>query len=365
MLLVGMGAATLLAGLCVAAGDRGQSLRIILPDYIDPAQVQVHYTTGTFMGELGGRERLKYRDFEIVPQRGFRPIGDASPEFESPRKVYMYCPGYNIMWIEEPNLSVPWKPEFVKATTAILKGTLTDPNGGPAGGKEVRFTRMMGEDGNFYGYSDGPVSKLVIATAAVGSDGCFEAVLPVFEDDPFIQRYGDRRRLPDGKLGPLEPRGAQVTLTELVPMYGRYQGPLMVWPDSIELQREYDKPLALRVIRRPRISGRIGEAFRKANGITGIPSMSAEAKGGELRVTLDAEIPGKPGRSYMTYGNRVIERSHNCELKPDWTFSVLLEPGTYDIVLREHGPGYSLNKEIVVKEGMVVGDGSDVKVDVE
>jgi hypothetical protein len=346
------------AGVCAGTGDSGVRLKVMLPDDMDPARVQVHYLCGSSMGTLGGREPLTSREFSIPPA--------TYPGIHSTEavKVYAYCPGYQIAWAVDPNISEPWKPQFVKAVTAKLEGTLTDPNGQPAVGKEICFSYTMAEDGGFHGSRNGLVSRLMIAIASVGPDGKFETQLPVFDADPFMEKYGLRKQTRDGRPGPLLARRAEIMLAEWEAKGSQHDGPLMLQPDFVTLQPKYDVPLEVKMTSKPRISGRIGELFRKNNGIAGTPSFSGQAKDGEVRAVLYAEAPGRPVASSKGRVGKATVRGRNCELKADWSFSVVLEPGVYDIVLREYGQGFRLNKQTVIKGGVVVGNGSDVKIDI-
>ena len=338
-------------------GGESAGLRVLFPPGVKAEEVQVHRRICYAVRELGigGPEGaaefgLRGSRWLVVPVKVLR--------------AFAHRPGYEIAWIDDADINQPWRPIFKPAVTATLEGRLTNEHGQPAAGMRLNVLYRMSEAMRFFGYNDGMTPELALGSTVVQPDGTFALKLPVFEEDPFMIANADympRRR--DGSRPAIQRRaGLAIDGWEL-----RYRrdGATMLWPDTITLKAKYDEPLNLRIIRRPRISGRIGEDFRRAKGITGLPSMAAEARGDVLRALLSAEVPGTFGSSYMTHGSRVVKRSHNCELKPDWSFSVLLSPGTYDIVLREYGFGSRLKKEIVIREGIVLGDGSDVRIELE
>jgi hypothetical protein len=90
-------------------------LKVIIPEGIDTSAMIIEYGRyghGLFMnsirGEAGKREYLI-------------PYGPGET-----LKAFVYCPGYQIAWVVEPNLNEPWRPVFRPVAAATMKGILTD-----------------------------------------------------------------------------------------------------------------------------------------------------------------------------------------------------------------------------------------------
>lgn len=238
------------------ASDSVPWLRVILPPEIDPNKVLVRYQIGRGMLPMGMKEPPTSRNFVITPNWGVTPHTEEHDRYlaAQPFKAYMYCPGYQIAAIAEPNMATVWKPQFKQGTVAKLTGTLTDPNGQPGAGRVICFVCDMGaEEWRFFGFTPprGIIGRNIIAKATVSVDGKFETQLPVFEDDPFVKKYHTGEPSDDGQPGRVFPHMVFIQLAEMTSGHGTYDSNVELSPGWFELKRQYDKPLAVKIVPRP------------------------------------------------------------------------------------------------------------------
>jgi hypothetical protein len=193
-------------------------------------------------------EGVKRSQVLVRADNVFIRVESGASEWRRGVSAFIYRPGYQIAWVEDVDVNQPWKPQFKKAPMAKLAGTLIDPNGRPAGGQELVFMYTISEECEFFHrVSSCLLAPSNIAKATSEPNGRFEVQLPVFEDDPFMERYGLRHG--DGEL---YPRTIEMILPEWVPHFGLFSGPFMLEPKSFELKRRYDKPLDIKIIRKPK-----------------------------------------------------------------------------------------------------------------
>jgi hypothetical protein len=102
-------------------------------------------------------------------------------------KLFAYLPGYRIVHITNVVPGAMWSPAFARLEAAEMKGVLTDTKGHPVPGQGLIMEYRMMEAMSFFGYWDGGVPGLVVATAKTRDDGTFEAAIPVLDQDPFLQ----------------------------------------------------------------------------------------------------------------------------------------------------------------------------------
>ena len=109
----------------------------------------------------------------------------------------------------------------------------------------------------------------------------------------------------------------------------------------------------VQVVERARLTGRIGDAFLKENDVRG------EVRNGfwpETETGYRLDLQGRARDGNVSY---------NCMLAKDYTFSVLLPPGEYDLCLRSMKRGYLLHRQVIVRENVMVREADDVRVVVE
>jgi hypothetical protein len=283
------------------------------------------YGKGLLLGETRGKKGI--REYTIPVPPGY-----------SSAKLIAYCPGYQIAQISDAPLDEPWSPEFKKLPTTPIKGMLADTKGNPIAKEKLVLSYLLDEAMSFFGYADGMVYPLRIATIETKDDGTFQIEIPLMEKDPFFQRYPRRVR----RLRVSLPRSGRLSTTFW-----------MIQPETIPLQIRYTKPVRIQCVKKGKLSGHIGRDFLKKNEVTG------GVRGGywpetetNYRIKLDAETKDR-------------KRSYNCMLKKDYTFSVFLPPGEYDLRMSIFSRGYVIQRRITVRENVRLIEGDNVELEVE
>ena len=200
------------------------------------------------------------------------------------------------------------------------------------------MTYSMIEAMSFFGYVDGSVPLIVLSTAETAKDGAFQTEIPLVQEDPFLHDHsrGNRR--------------LRLTVDRI---RTHSRAPCTLRPDTISMQMKYDAPLIIHVVKKPKLSGHIGRGFLKENAVLG------EVRNGywpeaETGYRIDLQARTKDGKS-----------SYNCMLKKDYTFSVLLPLGKYDLCLRMMKRGYILHKMVTVKKSVILREADDVRIVIE
>ena len=328
------------SGLLLGSGAAGDTaFQVELPPGLPTEHVVSEYA-------LSG-EGLSVRYLRIEPgvHQYTIPVG-AGETLE----LFAHCPGYRIAHASNPPLDQPWKPEFVKLNTTPLKGRLTGTAGEPLRDRKVALWYSLEEMMSFFGCIDGSVPVLLIATAQTKEDGSFEIAVPQIETDPFLREQASNREVWGDREGNREFR---IGLGEAL-LTGRESWALQ--PDTIPVRSEYSSPLALKVVEKAHLHGRIGRSFLARQGVTGTVSHSLSRHPGDNTAWIRLSAASRKG-----------SRTHyrNCMLESDLSFSVALPPGEYRLVLHESKGQPCTTREVVVRETILLGEGEDRQIMVE
>ena len=244
-------------------------------------------------------------------------------------KLFAYLPGYRIEHIDHLRAGDSWSPAFEPLPSATLEGKFVDTSGNPLPGETLVLTYCMDEAASFFGYSDGGVPVLPVATAQTRDDGTFQVLVPALESDPFFGNppFPEPRRMLDVGLAPVQPR---------------WQTPWVLAPAHVPLQNDPAAPLVIQRVGKGTLRGRISEEFLRRNGITGVVR---EGGWPEEETGCRLELSAASGAAGAHW---------NCDLKPDLSFSAILPPGRYDLQLSEMKRGYLLHQAVPVKTGVVL-----------
>lgn len=256
-------------------------------------------------------------------------------------KLFAYLPGYRIDHVDGLRAGDAWEPFFVPLDSVPLEGKFLDSQGRPLAGETLVFTCDLMEAMSFFGYSDGGVPRLPVATARTQTDGSFSASIPDFAGDPFFAA-------PDFSGHSADLHRLDIALD---PSRSRFDSPWVLEPAHVPLQDVSAGPVEIRRIGKAALKGRLTDEFRRRHGIVGVVRNGPwpEEETG-FRLELQAKFSGG---------------SYNCNLQSNFTFSVVLPPGRYDLQLCEMERGYLLHRSVPVRTNLVLEENDDLDLRIE
>ena len=256
-------------------------------------------------------------------------------------KLFAYLPGYRIDHVDGLRAGNAWEPFFVPLDSVPLEGKLLDSQGRPFAGETLVFTYDMSEPMDYFGYSDGSVPRLPLASAQTRADGSFSASIPDIAGDPF---FADPAL--SGHMA--NPRRLDVALA---PARSRFDSPWVLEPAHVPLQDVSAGPVEIRRIGKAALKGQLTEEFRRRHGIVGVVRNGPwpEEETG-FRLELWANFNGG---------------AYNCNLQSNFVFSSTLPPGRYDLRLIEMARGYLPHRTISVRTNLVLAenDAFDLRIE--
>ena len=234
-----------------------------------------------------------------------------------------------------------WEPFFVPLDSIPLEGRLVDSHGRPLAGETLVFTYELVEAMRFFGYSDGGVPRLPVATAQTRADGSFSASIPDIAGDPFFAGTA----FPDRSANP---RRLDVALASA---RSRFDSPWVLEPARIPLQNVSAGPVEIRRIGKATLKGLLTEEFRGRHGIVG----------GVRNGPWPEEETGFRLELWATGAGC----GYNCDLQSNLAFSVVLPPGRYDLQLNEMARGQLRHRTIPVRTNLVLeeNDALDLRIE--
>ena len=256
-------------------------------------------------------------------------------------KLFAYLPGYRIDPVDGLRAGDVWEPFFVPLDFVPLEGRLLDSHGRPLAGETLVFTYDLIEAMDYFGYSDGSVPRLLLASAQTRVDGSFSGSIPDFAGDPFFSAPASLG-LPDRQ------RRLDVALSSA---RFRFDSPWALEPAHVPLQDVSAGPVEIRRIGKAALKGRLTEEFRRRHGIVGVVRNGPWPEE-ETGMRLELRANGDRG-------------SYNCRLQSNFTFSVVLPPGRYDLQLCEMERGYLLHRSVPVESGLVLEENDDLDLRIE
>ena len=316
--------------LAARAEPTGYAVRVHIPPDMDAENLRIGvgiYGQGLQTGDMPGEKGV----YEY----------DVSCATSDTVKLFAYLPGYRIDRVEGLHAGESWSPFFVPVSSVPLEGKFVDSQNRPLPGETLVFSYFMDEAAVFFGYSDGGVPRLPIASAQTRADGSFSVSIPALESDPFFASPASSG-FPDGQ------RRLDVVLA---PAHSRFDSPWILAPAHIPIQSAYAEPIEIRRIGKAALKGQIAAEFLQSRGIAGV------VRGGpwpeeETGYRLDLQAQSEGG-------------GYNCHLQPDLSFFVVLPPGRYDLQLREMKRGYLLHQSIPVQSGLVLEENDAINLRIQ
>jgi hypothetical protein len=300
------------------ASAQGKTLQICIPQEIDPGKLTLlrgTYGNGLSLSQLDTKKGV--REYEI-------DLRDATSV-----RLLIYCPGYRMVTtdidVTQVSGSETFSPQFVELPMVPLRVRLVDTKGRPVVGEEVLLRHTLLEM-KYFSYLDGRVHLVVVATATTDADGEIEVEVPSLSEDPYFS-HGDERwpigfevRFPRSRTG----------------IYG-----CDFVPRVIPAQASYPNPVAVKLVYRGMISGRVTDSFvRRALA-------EAPVDEGPTTTSYSVTVMARPrGESHAT-GRRVAV---------DGTFSMKLPTGSYELSAEIRRDGGETLRQVRIDEGFALGE---------
>lgn len=290
-----------------------RTLTIQLPDDVPAEQVTIIpgiFANGLYVQSL-------YTEANVHTYTAKLPANTRSV------KLLCYRPGYRMVTAdftaEQLASSTPFVPHFEKLPTTPVTFTFVTPEGAPL--PNVKFVLFHSlETHQYFGYGDGMMFFADMNTNITDATGACTLDLPMMQDDPYFAAHpvALQLRLPDGGKRPDPTRDLS--------------------PESITLPLKTPAKVVVTVTARAKLHGHIDVAYIRAQHLEGdiTPYSYTTKPTGPIRVELRAEMTNKP--------------SISCMLLETGDYSVLLPPGTYELVLVEIGPNGNLLRKYGVTE---------------
>lgn len=256
-------------------------------------------------------------------------------------KLFAYLPGCRIDPVDGLRAGDAWEPFFLPLDSVPLEGKLLDSHGRPLAGETLVFTYDLIEAMDYFGYSDGSVPRLPVATARTQNDGTFSASIPDFAGDPFFS----------APASPGRPDRQRRLDVALAPARSRFDSPWVLAPAHVLLQDVSAAPVEIRRIGKAALKGQFTEEFRSRHGIVGVVRHGPwpEEETG-FRLELLAKFNGG---------------AYNCNLQSNFAFSGALPPGRYDLQLNEMERGYLLHRSVPARTNLVLEEDGHLDLRIE
>lgn len=238
-------------------------------------------------------------------------------------KLLIYIPGYQMVAQEFTGADIQtgkvFIPPLVPLPTAVLHGRLVNSGEKPLSGQTLYVKYLLSEAMNYFGYTDGMVDSLHIASVKTDSKGEFTINVPSLVDDPFFQSNGHA------------PREFQLDSEDNSP----YVGDRTLTPHSFPAQKAYT-PLLIRNAQKGTLSGKLGKEFLRQNNLSE-----------DLRVYIRQGDTVVTGIELRASGNGMF---FNANLKVDGSYEIQLPPAEYELTLWVS----EIQELIPIKDGLVV-----------
>jgi hypothetical protein len=303
----------------IGLADSGPVLHVTVPPGIDANRMLVlfgQYGQGLTLGQA--RVEKGAADFTVG-------IGEAANTI----KLLIYYPGCKIVTAEiaRVDLTKPFTPVFEKLSTTRLTLTLTLFDGTPIVDRKVSVRQSI-PDMEYFGYSDGmdlSQNACAVASGTTDKSGRLTVRVPVLLNDPLFA---------DPKLSP----GFSIRLDNDQLAALDYN----LDPNFISAQRRFSVPVAIKLIYRSSISGKVDESFLRRNGVA-VPMGQSVQPDGYTDYSVWFEADHKGGGS-------------GVGVQADGSFAMSLSPGTYDLSIQvRRGPGTEW-KTLTVQKGFEIGE---------
>jgi len=285
-----------------------------------------------------------------------------------PGRLLVWCQGYAVYagdltagQITGPQpIRLPMKP--LPRTT--LAGRLLDSEGQPVGGRHLALTYRLDEQMPFFGYIDGPVDVVRLATDQTRADGSFRLQVADLSADSFLGR-DHWRPFPEfvaglGQAAPAAPRpsrpepprralemalGEVGDITRVLSSAGYVEGV------TLPAASKYPAAVPLRLRYPGTLYGRVTAAYLKKIGLSEAPGRYLEWEAGRNeRLVLSLSEPSTPFR-----GGRYLYP------RPDGGLSEAIPVGTYRVEV--HLTGEAGRTLAVLHDRLEVTERASIRLD--
>jgi len=295
------------------------------PKTIDPENIWFDYGIyheGLSMNSKYGKKNQWAYRFEVPANAKF--------------KLLIRVSGYKIISVESSSEKIIpgniYRPQLVPILKVNLAGRLVNGEGVPHPNETIFVYYRLTEAMDFYGYIDGTSPLLLLGSGRTNSDGIFNMSVPYLLDDPFFEKYKH--------IGKMEAQfvinGSDKKYLDIRGYYGS------IHPAFLTFRKEYKNPFIITLIKNARIEGRFSNRYIQENQIKGKTQWNM----GEtlLRVAL---VP-------VNEDGEELPRISLWRDKDGLYFNPLLPPGIYSFYLRIIKDKNTVEKEILVYDGMTL-----------
>jgi len=307
---------------CVGLRQQTADFVIRLPQEVQPEWVTIE-TFGT---------RLAFGELDTKKGVYDYPVDVKSAES---LKLLIYYPGYKLVAAEFSKDALKTRQTFVppleKLPTTPLEVRLVNSKQQPLSDQTLHLWYDLVEAMPFFGYVDGPVPHLLIATVKTNERGAVTLEVPTFAEDPFFEKY--KTVALEVVFPPEDPsfqscNEGQFSVSSKSEFRSWRDDTLC--PGSFPTEKSYNEPLIITKTEHGTLSGQLDTALLQRHGLTG-----------DLTPYINSVNNVPFGISlHATAGNGQV--NYNAKLKSDRTFEVNLAPGKYDLILMVLGPGGTL-----------------------
>lgn len=303
------------------------TFRIRFPPGVRPETALVIYATsggdGAHMGTVTTRTGV--RDYSI------------STGAARSLKVLVYVPGCRIVTREFAAASFAsetFEPPLMPLRTVRMNGRLVTSANQPVPNHFLSVGYSLVEAMDYFGYIDGSVPSIPIATGTTDSTGAFTVDLPSFRDDPFFQKHAK----PGSKGFELSTEGKTLVDDTLR-------------PSSFSITQAFNEPFVVVRVQRGTLSVRLGPMFLQANGVTG-----------DLAPYV-ALIPHRPFNISLRTASADGQWSYFPTFRGGGSFESEVPPGQYDLSFVIMGPDFVVERTIPLQAGVTVPEGGRVVIE--
>lgn len=250
-------------------------------------------------------------------------------------KILIYYPGCKIVTAEitSDKLGEPFVAAFQKLPVVPLTVQITGSDGQPIVGQLISL-RQSPVDMEYFKYYDGSVAGDNAAPVASGTsdvDGYIALKAPLLLEDPL---YAKLKVKPSYQVKSNWKSPAGMNDYNLV-------------PNSIDSQKSYAAPIAIKLVYRAKISGSVSQQYLLNNGI-------------EAKLGPDAN---NQYRVWFEVDAADTKSGQGVAPAADGTFSISVTPGTYDLSIQVRDDKGFTTRTVPVAKAFVVGENETRKID--
>jgi len=310
---------TLLIASIGFAQEQNTTFVLRLPRGVKPETAAIHYSVSSVRGGLITSARVQKDKFDYPLLPADRPF-DVGP-FRA-LKILLYVPGYRMVTAnfgaEELARARIFEPTLEALPTTQFHGQLLDSKNEPRPSQSLSLDYNLLEAMPFFGYLDGSVPTIPIATFQTDKSGAFSVDIPALTEDPFFKE------------------GSFVLISRL-------PGSSPLSPNRFTPQQASQRHVITQTMAGT-FSGRLGKDFFALKGLASdVKLLPPPAYIDRLNVELMVQDTSGGWTRFDL-------------LKGDGTFELQLPPGKYDVSVNIE-VGKEKRKTVSVLQGLIIREG--------